>query len=180
MPRRESVDDRGAVVERGHHAITLEPFVGLHAPVHGVAVLDLGVLDLVAEHSALLVDERDVVVDPGAELHPDVLGRPRAVALAADLDDVVRHRGHNERRQQHDGEGCRHPSLDPHVILLVSYATGLNALFVSRIVRAPASPAPPLRFERRLCRRDPSLSSAGFAGATPPGGSLEGAKSPSI
>src|SRR5207249_2310662 len=76
VPRRESVDDRGAVVEQRHRSITLEPFVGLHAPVHGVAVLDLGVLDLVAEHSALLVDERDVVVDPGQSSTPTFLVGP--------------------------------------------------------------------------------------------------------
>ncbi len=71
VPRRQRVHDRRPVVERGHRAVALEPLVGLHAAVHRVPVLDLRVLELVAEHAALLVDEGHVVGQAGADLHPD-------------------------------------------------------------------------------------------------------------
>src|SRR2546422_9491699 len=58
---------------------------------------------------------------------PDDLGRPGAVALSADLDDVTGHRRHHEPHHQRDGENRCQPSSDFHVALLVSDTTGSNA-----------------------------------------------------
>src|SRR4029453_17537055 len=93
--------------------------------------LDLRVFELVPEHSTLLVDERDVVGQAGADLHPDDLGCSRAITLTADLDDVTGHRRHRQCADQRRGEHRCQPSLSSHVALLVTGTTRSNASFLS-------------------------------------------------
>ena len=81
----------------------LGALVGLDAPRHVVAVVDLEVAHRVAlaEHP-LLVGEADVIVRAVADVVPDELGRPGPIALEAD-DELARVRVAREQSGREGG-----------------------------------------------------------------------------
>src|SRR5256885_16908857 len=81
MTRRQSIDNRRAVIEYGDGSVALQTFVGFNPSVDFVAMLHLDIAQGVACDPTLLVHQLDIIEDALAELDTHGLGRPGAVAL---------------------------------------------------------------------------------------------------
>src|SRR5256885_695459 len=119
MTRRQSIDNRRAVIEYGDGSVALQTFVGFNPSVDFVAMLHLDIAQGVACDPTLLVHQFDIIEDALAELDTHGLGRPGAVALSTD-DDLIRDHRHYT---PHPHDTCQdkvteQPSAELHRTLL--------------------------------------------------------------
>ena len=102
---------RRAVDALEDRAILLEALVRLHRRRHLVLVVDLDDLDLVALDAALAVEQRDVVMVAGAEVHAHELRGASPVALQPEHDLLLlRPCGTGRQRQSARGDRRHAPT----------------------------------------------------------------------